>query len=557
MHMGETKELRSAGRHRSNRVAIAWKPILLVAILASATLVGGCAGIVTASGPTGTGSGAIQLNPTSVNFGNINVGKLTSQTVTIANTGTSSLNVTQATVSNSQFKVSGLTLPMSMSAGQSGTFTVSVTPTTSGSLAGTLTVQGDASSSPAVVNLSANAVTAAPQISLSTTAVNFGSVQMSTSGSSSLTISNAGNSDLTVSSVTISGAGFGFSGITTPKVISAGQSAPVALTFTPSAQGSATGALKISSNDTAHPTMTVALSGTGTTTPTANLSVSPASFNFGSIVSGQNSTKSFTVTNTGSASLTISQLSISATGYSVNGLSIPSTVAAGASVSFNAVFAPTTAGSLAGTVNIASNAPNSPTTVALSGTGVAATRTLSFSSSSLAFGNVNTSTPSTLTETITNTGNSAVQISAIAVSGTGYSLSGAGAVTLNPSQTFTFSVIFDPSAAGASNGSIAVTSNATGSPVAISLTGTGVAAATHSVSLTWNDSGSSIAGFNVYRSTTSGGGYVKVNGTLVPSMNYTDASVQNNTTYYYVTTAVDGSGNESAFSNEASAVVPN
>jgi fibronectin type 3 domain-containing protein len=102
-----------------------------------------------------------------------------------------------------------------------------------------------------------------------------------------------------------------------------------------------------------------------------------------------------------------------------------------------------------------------------------------------------------------------------------------------------------------------VTSNATGSPAAIALTGTGVAVVTHSVSLTWNESGSSIAGFNVYRSTNSGSGYVRVNGTLVPSMNYTDASVQNNTTYYYVTTAVDGSGNESTYSNEASAVVPN
>jgi predicted phage tail protein len=162
-----------------------------------------------------------------------------------------------------------------------------------------------------------------------------------------------------------------------------------------------------------------------------------------------------------------------------------------------------------------------------------------------------------LTETITNTGNSAVQISAITVSGTGYSLSGAGAVTLNPSQTFTFSVIFGPSAAGAANGSITVTSNATGSPAAISLTGTGAVATTHTVGLTWNDTGSSIAGFNVYRSTTSGGGYVKVNGALVPSTNYTDASVQNSTTYYYVTTAVDSSGNESAYSNEAPAIVPN
>src|SRR5215467_13520075 len=286
MHIGVTKELRNASSRQYNRVAEVWKAVLLVATLASATVVGGCAGVV--SGSSNPATGAIQVNPTAVNFGNISVGKLSSKTVTIANTGTASLNVTQATVSNSQFNLSGLTLPMAMSPGQSGTFTVGVTPSASGSLSGTLTVQAD-SGSPAVVNLSANAMASVPQISLSTTAVSFGSVQVSTSGSSSLSISNTGNSDLTVSAVTISGVGFGFSGITTPKVISAGQSAPVALAFTPSAQGAATGTLTIASNDTAHPTMTVALSGTGTSSPVGNLQANQTSLSFGNVNTGANS----------------------------------------------------------------------------------------------------------------------------------------------------------------------------------------------------------------------------------------------------------------------------
>ncbi len=226
-------------------------------------------------------------------------------------------------------------------------------------------------------------------------------------------------------------------------------------------------------------------------------------------------------------------------------------------MTFNSVFAPTTAGSLTGTVNIVSNAPNSPTTVALSGAGVAATQTLSFSSASLAFGSVNTGTSSTKTETITNTGNSNVQISQISLSGAGYTLSGAGVpVTLNPSQNLVFSVIFDPATAGVLNGSVTVASNATGSPATISLSGTGVQVASHTVSLTWNDSGSTISGFNVYRSRTSGSGYVKINSALVPAMNYSDAAVQNATTYYYVTTAVDTNGNESTYSNEAAAAIP-
>jgi fibronectin type 3 domain-containing protein len=74
--------------------------------------------------------------------------------------------------------------------------------------------------------------------------------------------------------------------------------------------------------------------------------------------------------------------------------------------------------------------------------------------------------------------------------------------------------------------------------------------------LTWTDSDSTVSGFNVYRSTTSGSGYVKINASLVPSTNYTDSTVQNGTNYYYVTTAVDSTGSESGYSNEAPATIP-
>jgi len=72
----------------------------------------------------------------------------------------------------------------------------------------------------------------------------------------------------------------------------------------------------------------------------------------------------------------------------------------------------------------------------------------------------------------------------------------------------------------------------------------------------WTASTSTVNGYNVYRSTTNGAGYTKLNGSLVSLVNYTDSTVANGTTYYYVTTAVDGSGLESTNSNEASAVIP-
>ena len=78
----------------------------------------------------------------------------------------------------------------------------------------------------------------------------------------------------------------------------------------------------------------------------------------------------------------------------------------------------------------------------------------------------------------------------------------------------------------------------------------------HTVGLTWADSSSGASGFNVYRSSTSGGPYTRINSALLPSTTFTDSSVQAGQTYFYVTTAVNSSNAESGYSNQAQALVP-
>jgi hypothetical protein len=78
----------------------------------------------------------------------------------------------------------------------------------------------------------------------------------------------------------------------------------------------------------------------------------------------------------------------------------------------------------------------------------------------------------------------------------------------------------------------------------------------HTVALQWRPSSSRVAGYNVYRSMTPAGNYVQINSSLVQGVTFTDNSVENGVTYYYVTRAVDAPGHESVNSNEARVAIP-
>jgi hypothetical protein len=291
--------------------------------------------------------------------------------------------------------------------------------------------------------------------------------------------------------------------------------------------------------------------------PAPAIQTNPTSINFANGVVGTGLSQPLIIKNTGTATLNITQVNETGSAFSVSGFTLPLNVNAGQQTTITVGFLPTVAGTVPGNISIVSNAPTSPTSVGLSGTAVAATLTLGINPTSLSFGNVTTGTSSAAqTVTITNTGNSSVTISQINLSAD-YSMTGGSApVTLTPSQNLTLGVRFSPTTAVTVNGSISIVSNAAGSPATVSLLGTGVAPVQHSVALTWNASTSTVSGYNVYRGTVSGGPYTKINPSLVAVLNYTDSTVQSGTTYFYVTTAVDSSGNESAYSNEVSATIP-
>ena len=82
-------------------------------------------------------------------------------------------------------------------------------------------------------------------------------------------------------------------------------------------------------------------------------------------------------------------------------------------------------------------------------------------------------------------------------------------------------------------------------------------AAAHTVGLSWDASTSpNIVGYNIYRGPSANGPYTKINSSLDPNTAYSDTTVQGGDTYFYVTTAVDNLGVESAYSNQSEATIP-
>src|SRR5207248_6269021 len=114
------------------------------------------------------------------------------------------------------------------------------------------------------------------------------------------------------------------------------------------------------------------LTGAGVAAPSAVLSISPSTFDFGSVAVGSSSTKSIVISNVGNASMTVSQINVTGAAYSVSGMTLPLTLAAGATSSFVVQFAPSEIGRASCSETVVITASNSPTGMSLTGTGTAA-----------------------------------------------------------------------------------------------------------------------------------------------------------------------------------------
>jgi hypothetical protein len=280
------------------------------------------------------------------------------------------------------------------------------------------------------------------------------------------------------------------------------------------------------------------------------LQCNPCSHDFGKVEVGLSKSFSIKLTNTGTKSLSIRSKSKQGSEFWYGHFPLPITLNPGKTVLLPIVFKPTGIGHVTGSFTLVSTTSLS---IPVAGTG---SPLLTVTPSTLNFGNVTVGKSASLAVTL-SASKGKVTISSDKLNSSEFSVVGLTLpVTIPSGQSMKATLRFTPNQSGTASGKVGYFSNAVPSPAVEQLTGNGVATGSHRADLSWQDDDATVVGYNIYRGTTHGGPYKQINTALHASTNYADFTVAAGTTYYYVTTAVDGKGHQSLHSNEAKAVIP-
>lgn len=318
-------------------------------------------------------SPVVSLQPTSISFGNQNVNTTSSAIAsTLTNTGTATLSIASINITgaNGADFAQTNTCGSSVAAGANCTISVTFTPSAAGTRTASVTITDNAGDSPESVALSGTGI-GVPQVTISPSTVAFGNQNVgTTSAAQNISVSNTGTAALSITSIILGGTNPGdFAETTTCGAsLAAGSSCAISVTFKPTAAGSRSASVSISDNASGSP-QSIALSGTGIG-PTATLSAS--SLSFGSQkVHTTSAAKTVTLSNTGNATMSISSIAIGGTDPSdfSQTHTCGSTLAAGAKCTISLKFTPKATGTRTAQLRIMDNAPHSPQTVSLTGTG--------------------------------------------------------------------------------------------------------------------------------------------------------------------------------------------
>ncbi|MDE3148428.1 MAG: choice-of-anchor D domain-containing protein, partial [Acidobacteriota bacterium] len=427
----------------------------------------------------GTTLTTASVSPASLTFPSQALGTAGSaQTVTLTNTGATTLTPTAITMS-SDFSEIDDCQNTAVSAGGSCTILVTFAPTASGSRTGQMIVSANVAGGQLAVNLSGTGAPAGV-VTLTPAIAGFGQVAVGATSSPILVeVGNSGSSAVSITGAAVTAPFIIASNSCGAGSLAAQTDCQVSVEFVPTQTGPVSGTLTLTD---AAGTQTAELNGTGAAPP-ADL-LSPTSLAFPATVVGQlSSAQTVTLTNTGGMLLTA--ISVVVSGGFQTSNNCGTQLAGQASCAISVIFAPSQAGSRTGALNV-SDALRTQT-VALSGTGLqppafgVSPSSLSFTAQQLGVA----TQPQTLT--VSNTGgaplaNVGFQIAGPAAGSFSIGTTTCGA-TLSNGGSCAVQVIFTPAAAGGSAATLTISSSTLGVTAAgVPLTGTVQAASELGVS---------------------------------------------------------------------------
>ena len=301
------------------------------------------------SASTQSGQGQVCINPTAVNFGNVNIGTTGSQQATILNCGSSVFSILNISISGNGYSIAKPTLPVALPPGQSMTLPVAFQPSATGSVSGAVTIASSVPSASTVVNLGATGVGFAPVIT--SQPVNQTVVA---SQSATFSVADTGTSPMTYqwrkNGAAISGATS--STYTTPATTTSDNSSQFTVLISNCVGSTVSNVAALTVN-----------------IPTYVLTVNPSTLSFGNVNASTTTSQNVTVLNSGTGNVTLSGLTASGAGFNASGIASGTVLAPGQSASLAITFSPAVSGSVTGTITVGSNATSGGKLISVSGAG--------------------------------------------------------------------------------------------------------------------------------------------------------------------------------------------
>lgn len=396
------------------------------------------------------------------------------QNVTLSNTGSASLSIGGITVGDAADYSVSSACGTTLAAGATCTLAVSFHPGTTGLLGSTLTLTDNAGVASGTVQQGIALQGTGLPVPLAQVAVAPGSLSFAatvlgtTAAAQTVVLSNTGTAVLAINGIAVGDtADFGVSS-ECGATLAVGASCALAVSFHPVTTGVLASTLTVTDNSgmlNGAVQQDVPLRGTGLPVPVPQAVLAPASAAFGSVnVGSASAAQSFTLTNTGTAALTMGGVSVSdAADFSVTN-NCGASLAAGASCGLSVVFDPQKAGSMSATLMVSDNSggvSGAQQTIAVSGTGVAPAPQAVLSAAALSFPDTMMTLRSAAeTVVLTNAGNAPLVLSGVSLSETqDFSLSSSCTGTLAAGASCALTVVFQPQAVAAFGAVLTVADN--------------------------------------------------------------------------------------------------